>query len=237
MQATAPQRPLFSIASLLGPTGGDATPAQIQAIRYWIDDWPTDAPISYAIAQRLLSCRSYLIALIAGIERRGRLLDPLEATRVYLDRLGDRPDMVDAIYKWGADRWREDRGPPRVGGTVHAEELRAHLLRWCTQPPPSQQALRTMLRNRLSQAGLTALVDHCRLTLTYDSSGEITKRVVSDFTLRSAWPEWSVIFLDPLGFTWHLDGYCHLRSERRTFSLGRVVAATGGDISARTTNI
>jgi hypothetical protein len=217
---------LFGLWDLVeGRSGAEpATVEQERAARYLIGDIPDEARLSFEVAHELLSVRSYVVGLLASLERKGAKPHPREAMRVALEAVLNDVAILRSIKAWSRRRYLEDRGPPRVGGTAYAGVIGTVIMDGCRRVRPSQAECLTLANEALRRAGFGALVDSSHVRIVYDSSGELTTRVISDVEMRSDWPDWAAFLINP---TTHvtIDAYCHLRRERRTFNLMRVSAA------------
>lgn len=132
--------------------------------------------------------------------------------------------MMRAVVVWSGHRFLHDRGPARVGATRYAGLLSDRVRHVCrSERPPERDTVR-LTHDRLRQVKLGALVDAARVRIVYDSGGERTSRVLSDIKLSFLWPTWAAHLIDPSTYML-VDAFCHLRSDRRTFSLMNIVSA------------
>jgi hypothetical protein len=208
-----------------------ATTTQERAARYLIGDMPSSARLSFEAAHELLSVRSYVVGLLISLERKQVTPHPREAMSVILDAVLKDEPMLRSILTWSRRRYLQDSGPSRVGGTANAVALSDLVVGNCRLTRPSSAVCTALRDEALRRAGFGSLLDSQRVKIVYDSSGELTTRVISAVELQSGWPDWAAYLIDPAS-NMTLDAYCHLRGDYRTFNLLRVQSAgTWGNIS------
>lgn len=214
----------WPIASRLAPYDGVATDRQDAAIRYWMRNVPDNTSVGHELAHTLLCVRSYLLGLIALSARKSTGVHPWEATGVLLDHLATAPDTLADIKRWSRRRYLTEAGPARVAATTHCGALLALLERSCRRRAPTLDEARKAIEQRICSAGLAELLSGRPVKIDYESYGEETTRTISAPEIGWGWPDWAVFMLDPLVHC-SVTGYCHLRSEQRTFNLGRIIKA------------
>jgi hypothetical protein len=189
-----------------------------------IGNMPDEAHLSFDVAHELLCARSYVIGLLSNLGHKGVFPHPSEAMFRVLEVLLSTPEMMLAVCKWNRQRYLQERGPARVGGTRYAEALGKIVKADCLSRRPTIAECRMILERRMREAGFGALVDSARAHIIYDSDGEITSRTISKIQLVSGWPQWAVYLIDPTTFM-TVSAYCHLRSDGRTFNFLKMESA------------
>lgn len=201
-----------------------ASDRQEKGALYFIADAPETALIGAELASKLLSARSYLIGLVAELERRGTPVHPREAAYHFMSLLVDEPIYLRCVTTWNNRRYREDAGPARIRATRHYDALSNHLATKCTRELPDQKTSKSLIHGRLRERGLSPLIDSETVEITYESRSERTRRRVSSFSFHWNYPDWAAYLLNPADHMF-LSGYCHLRQAQRTFHLGGIKAA------------
>lgn len=198
----------------------DSTHAQDRAIRYLVNDMPPSAGVDGELAHQLLCVRSYVVGLLASLDRKGVAPHPREAMALVLAELLDRPEKMRAITQWSRQRYLEERGPARVGATRYADEL-GDLASRASRPRPSPEECRRTRDQHLRVRGLGPLIDHPRVRIVYDSGEGPLPREISEIEFHFDWPDWAAYLIDPSTFA-TISAYCHLRKDFRTFNLMRI---------------
>lgn len=219
-----PEHGLWNLVSRRPIEASAASDRQIVAASYLVGDMPDDAILGFETASDLLSVRSYVIGVLANLSRQGPLPHPREAMWWALQEAYINPAALTAIRKWNRDRYFEDRGPARVGGTRHYDYFRDVILANCRSQAPSGAQSIAVRDAELRSHGLGRLLIG-KATIEYPDGNEITRRAISDIHLSSRWPWWAYWLIRAPSFI-SVDAFCHLRQDHRTFAAIKIVSAS-----------
>ena len=212
---------LWELVSQRSPERGTATERQLTAARYLIGDMPRDAVLGFEAARELLSVRSYIIGMLASLYRQGAQVHPREAIWFVLQEAYRNPAILSAIRKWSGDRFFEDRGPARVGGTRYFNELRTIVEANCRSKKPHEDECLAVRDVELRSHGLSGLLTDKSATIDYFDGDETTTRTISEIQLTSNWPWWAFWLVGAPAFI-SVDAFCHLRHSHRTFAAMKI---------------